>query len=412
MTAAPLLIAPLLVAAEPPGAARPPEPGPDPGSVAFAADLYRAVAAGRPAGGAGEVNGGGLIFSPESVRVALAMARAGADGRTAAELDAALRPPAGGAVRTLTAALRGAVGERAGGKKIVFAAANRVWVAADLAPAPGFVRALRDGYGAGLGAAPFATDPDAARRAINGWVEVMTAGKIDRLLAPGTVTAETRLALVNALHLRAAWADDFAVSATEPEPFTTPGGGAAAVPLMRKRARLPLVVLGDGTAAVRLRFVGGRLAFTAVLPPEDIDLAAFEAGLTPDRLAALLAGGGRRDVRLFLPRFRADAALTLNDALEAVGVRRAFTDAAEFGPTTADREPLAIGLVAHAATIAVDEAGAEAAAATAVLVEPGSAPGRPDPPPPYVFRADRPFLFAVTDLPTGAVLFLGRYAGG
>ena len=65
----------------------------------------------------------------------------------------------------------------------------------------------------------------------------------------------------------------------------------------------------------------------------------------------------------------------------------------------------------HAATIAVDEEGTEAAAATAVLADVASAPAGPPPPPPYVFRADRPFLCAVTEAESGAVLFLGRYAG-
>ena len=355
--------------------------------------------AGRRGGRGG---GGGLVLSPESVRVALAMARAGAGGETAAELDAALRPPAGGVPGTLRA-LAGGGAVRAG---------NRVWVAETVTPAPAFARALRRSFGAAPGVAPFAADPEAARRAINAWVGSETGGEIADLLTPGTVTAETRLALVNALHLRAAWADDFSRRATEPGPFTTIGGGTVPVPLMRKRDALPLVLLDDGTAAVRLRFAARPLAFTAVLPPAGADFAAFEARLTPDRLAALLAGGVRRDVRLFLPRFRAAAALELGEALRAVGVRRAFARDAQFGPMTADREPLAVGLVAHAATIAVDEDGTEAAAATAVLPNVSAAPGRPDPPPPHEFRADRPFLFAVTDARTGGVLFLGRYTGG
>ena len=92
MSAAPLLAAALLTAEVPVPA--------DPGSVAFAADLYRAVAAEWDAAGIG---GAGWVLSPESVRVALAVAYAGAEGETAAELDAALRPPAGGVPGTLRA---------------------------------------------------------------------------------------------------------------------------------------------------------------------------------------------------------------------------------------------------------------------------------------------------------------------
>ena len=56
--------------------------------------------------------------------------------------------------------------------------------------------------------------------------------------------------------------------------------------------------------------------------------------------------------------------------------------------------------------IEVAEEGAEAAAATAILIEAGSAPGEMEPP--QQLRFDQPFLFFIHDLKTGAVLFMGR----
>ena len=163
-------------------------------------------------------------------------------------------------------------------------------------------------------------------------------------------------------------------------------------------------------------YKGGRLAFTAVLPPDGTPLAEFDQTLTGARLARLLGGGEWRDVKLFLPRFRVETTAGLAEVVAALGVRRAFTDEAEFlamqappAPGASPR-PLKIGTVAHAAVIEVDEEGTEAAAATAVGIEMSEAFGEP-PPKPYVFRADRPFLFALTDVRSGAVLFLGRYAG-
>jgi len=63
--------------------------------------------------------------------------------------------------------------------------------------------------------------------------------------------------------------------------------------------------------------------------------------------------------------------------------------------------------VLHKAFVEVNEEGTEAAAASAVVI------ARPDglPPPPTVFRADRPFAFVIRDNKTGTALFQGRYLG-
>ena len=82
----------------------------------------------------------------------------------------------------------------------------------------------------------------------------------------------------------------------------------------------------------------------------------------------------------------------------------AFTGAADFsGITTAER--LSISNVIHQANIDVDEKGTEAAAATAVVMRATAILAQP-----VTVRVDRPFLFALRDVPTGAILFLGRVA--
>ena len=67
-------------------------------------------------------------------------------------------------------------------------------------------------------------------------------------------------------------------------------------------------------------------------------------------------------------------------------------------------EPLKISEVVHKAFVEVNEEGAEAAAATAA----GMMKGLAIPTDPKVFLADHPFLFAIRDRTTNAVLFCGR----
>ena len=59
----------------------------------------------------------------------------------------------------------------------------------------------------------------------------------------------------------------------------------------------------------------------------------------------------------------------------------------------------------HQANITVDEAGTEAAAATAIEIAAGASPDEEDP---VEVVCDHPFLFVLRDVPTGTVLFMGR----
>jgi serpin B len=108
-----------------------------------------------------------------------------------------------------------------------------------------------------------------------------------------------------------------------------------------------------------------------------------------------------------LPRFAVDTGATLRPILEALGMESAFDPgAADFSGMAdldATGEELYVDDVYHDATVTVDETGTEAAAATAAVIDFTSAP-----PTEFEFVADRPFLFAIRDRPTGAVLFLGR----
>jgi serpin B len=104
-----------------------------------------------------------------------------------------------------------------------------------------------------------------------------------------------------------------------------------------------------------------------------------------------------------LPRFEIETKADLADLLAGLGMPDAFDiDLADFSGMTT-QEPLYIAHVIHQANISVDEKGTEAVAATAVVMQAGSAPTEP-----FDIRFDRPFLFALRDLETGAILFLGQ----
>ena len=135
--------------------------------------------------------------------------------------------------------------------------------------------------------------------------------------------------------------------------------------------------------------------------PDGKDLATVEAAYAREGFAPFLAavqGGGKADVAL--PRFEVGTTLELTDVLDALGVKRAFTDDAQFAGIS--KLPTKISGVIHKAWVKVDEKGTEAAAATAVVMAEITAVQIPHP-----FKVDRSFLFFIHDN-KGNVLFSGR----
>jgi serpin B len=363
------------------------------GADPFGGDLFGLLAA----------DGGNLVFSPASIAIALRMALCGARGETAAEIAAALHLSGpdrdGSGLRRLSEELAGLPGDG-----VTFRAPNTMWVQAGLPLLPEFTTALRGNAAVSVRDADFIRAAEPARQEINELIAKQTEDKITNLLAPGVLDRLTRLVLVNAIYLKAAWRYPFAEAATGDEPFyPAPAGAPVRVPMMHLRQELPYLH-GDGFQAVVLPYASRTLAMVIVLP--DGGLAALPSGLAG--LAAELGGlprqAKRHQVTLALPRFRQEGEFDLKPTLGQLGIRQAFGRDGDFtGITTV--EPLHISAVRHKAYIDVNELGTEAAAATAVAV---AALAMRAPAPAVTMTVDHPFVFAITDTASGLVLFLGQ----
>lgn len=370
---------------------------------ALGADLYRIITIG---------SGDNTVISPASILVALAMTRAGALGATASQMDEALHLTDGGAtgesvhraLNALTAALdsRNAEftvdGETA---SVELNVTNSLWGQRGMSWKAPFLDVLAGEYGAGMRTVDYATDTEGARVAINDWVSDSTQDRIPELLDRGVLTPDSRLTLVNAIYMKAQWLNPFVETATTDKDFTTLDGDSVSVPMMAGSLRT-LYSSGAGWQAVQLPYVGGELAMT-VLVPDAGSFADVEQRLGGGVLDEAVAGLAEAQVNLRLPRFDIDQKFELTPAMQALGMVDAFDGGrADFSAMTDDAK-LFIAFIIHQANITVDEKGTEAAAATAVGMSETSAPGLM-----VDLSVDRPFLYAVRDVPTGAVLFLGR----
>jgi serine protease inhibitor len=351
--------------------------------------------------------GSNAVVSPASIALALGMARAGARAETASQMDKVLRQVASdehaGWLNALDAALAartGSFADQTGAQQpVTLRIANAPFAQADEAWSQDYLTALAERFGAGVRLVDYKADPEAARRAINAWVSDQTEQRIPELLAQGVLDQLTRLVLVNAIYLKAAWLYPFPESATAPAPFTRLDGSTLDVPTMHLSEELRYAA-GDGWRAVELPYVGQYLALTIIVPD---DLATFEATLDGDRFSSLVGALQQRPVTLSLPKFGIETKTELGPVLAAMGMPLAFDpEHADFSGMTT-QEPLYIDKVIHQANIDVDEKGTTASAATAVAIRAGAAPAEP-----VELLVDHPFLFALRDVQTGAVLFLGR----
>jgi serpin B len=349
--------------------------------------------------------GGNLGLSPYSAAVALGMTVNGAVGTTRDEmlevLAASDTETLDGGLNALTAYVESLAGPVPHGKgaEIALASANQLFGQAGVAWKGPFLDTMARTFGAGIREVDYVAASEAARTAINGWTSDQTHARIPEIIPEGGVGPDTRLVLVNALYFKAPWATPFEVDATTDEEFHLADGSTASVPMMHGGAGH---AEGDGWRAAHLGYAGGTLAMTVVLP---------DVGREAD-LDALVTGGGLADllewqsgeVDLSLPRWRFLVAAQLDDALAGLGMSTAFDPgSADFSAMTTEAD-LCVGSVLQQVFIAVDEAGTEAAAATAVTMELSS--GVVEPIDPLVI--DRPFVFVIHDLEHGTPLFLGK----
>jgi serpin B len=367
------------------------------GNSAFAFDLYQAI----------RESDGNLFYSPYSISLALAMTYAGAKGETAQQMADTLQfilppdrlHPAFNDL-DLELARRGEGAEGRDGEGFRLNIVNAIWGQKDYEFLSEFLDLLAENYGAGLRVLDFANAPEESRITINDWVSDQTEGRIEDLIPQGMINALTRLVLTNAIYFNAAWQYPFEEDMTGDGPFYLLDGGEVTVPMMRQTESFGYAE-GDGYQAVELLYDGGELSMVILLPASG-QFDTFEGTLDAQQVDGIIGSLEYRQVALTMPKFEFESEFSLREALVAMGMPVAFSGDADFSGMTGNRD-LFIAEVIHKAFVSVDEAGTEAAAATAVVMPTSMPPDET-----IEVTVNRPFVFLIQDIETGAILFIGR----
>ena len=263
----------------------------------------------------------------------------------------------------------------------------------------GYYNALFEGY-------DFAKDNKKALSAINSWASKQTEGMINPLL--DELDPYSATLLMNAIYFKGSWADKFDSSFTRKEDFTKGDGAKTKVDMMNQTSNVSYY-FDKNCSAISKTYGNGAFKMTFILPDEGITTAELAKGLDRTALERIIKRKGSEEVIIKIPKFETSFTIELNDMLKSLGMVDAFNPTKADFSSMSSHLSLYISRVLQKARIKVEEKGTEAAAVTDIDMKLTSA--IPSPGEPLTFYATRPFLYTISEVSTGAILFMGQYNG-
>jgi serine protease inhibitor len=345
-----------------------------------------------------------LFLSPASVAMCLGMAREIASGETRQEIGnvLGLSELAPEDADRVFASLNRVFRQRV---DVTLSAANSLWRSHHTTMLPQAAARLREIFDAEIAALDFSSP--AAPEQINTWVSEKTKGKIGSVVAE--ISPLTALIGVNAIYFKGAWQLPFQPTQTYEGTFTTSTGASKRLPMMRQAetfsyyedAKLQAIALPYGKGSF-----GDKLAMYVLLPASGADLRRFVLDVNSDLWRFWLAHFERIHGTIELPKFKFDYGCRLRSPLCAWGMKRAFdSDQAQFDAVRAAIGKVWLDEILHKTMVDVNEAGTEAAAVTSLTF--AMMKMMPRPQRTFHMVVDRPFVVAMQDLSSSAILFLG-----
>ncbi|KAH1176610.1 hypothetical protein KIL84_010312, partial [Mauremys mutica] len=347
-----------------------------------------------------------IIYSPLSISAALAMVLLGARGNTATQIqkvpDDQCDIPGG--IHSQFHDIFSAINKPTASYEL--AIANRLYGEKTFSFLQKYLSCIQKLYQAELEPADFQNAAEETREQINLWVETFTNGKIKDLFAPGTLSAQTTLVLVNAVYFKGKWEVEFKKENTEERPFQINETTSKPVQMMYQKGKYKIAAIEEHDCQVlELPYKGGDLSMYILLPKDYTGLTQLEKELTYEKLTTWISPYYMKedDVEVSLPQFKIETSTQLNQYLKALGITDVFSHESDLSGI-AEAGDLSVSAAVHKAYIEVNEEGTEAAAATGIGIGVTSVGRRIE------FVADHPFLFFIRHQKTESILFFGRFS--
>jgi serpin B len=205
--------------------------------------------------------------------------------------------------------------------------------------------------------------------------------------------------LINAIYFKGVWKYEFAKKDTKTMAFTLENGTSVDVDMMKRKIDVNRLS-NDLFTSVELPYGEGNWRMFLFLPVSGKTLKDMEDQLTSENWNLWMTQYSEvKELELYLPRFKFAYEESLKNSLAAMGMDVAFTSLADFSGIL-QGGGLMISDVRHKTFVEVNEEGTEAAAVTSVdivLTSIGE-----------YLSFNKPFLFAIAEKSSGAILFLGK----
>ena len=360
--------------------------------------FYRQAAAGKSRN---------FVFSPYCLMTAFALAREGAAGKTAEEMDKVFSFSAGPEKRK-DAAAKIAKALEISSDGTDFADASSLWLQKGTYILPEYEKRVKKFCGAKTHTADFLTNSEKSRGKINSWTEKNTRGLIKNLLPQNSINKFTKMILVSAVYFYGEWQDKFIKFCTKAELFYPHFSKKKSVKMMRKTEFFPYCQK-NGVQYLSLPYIydgdeeDSGMEMLIVLPKDKGTFIQTEKHLSPQDIANIRKEMKTEYVSVSIPKFKIRYSAELKEYMYKLGMKTPFSYKADFSGIT-DAYKLKIDSALHKAYISVTEDGTEASAATAIF---GGYYGCP-PKPKHIFRANKPFIFFIREKKTGLILFMGK----
>lgn len=347
----------------------------------------------------GKGEGDNPFISPVSLYMALSMLYNGAEGDTKDEIAEVLglKGIEAGDLNQANASLMSILASDT--EEIELRIGNSIWLNDSYQFQEQFTASNRDYFNAEIEEIDISDNASAVQ--INEWVQDATNNKIKKM-AEEPLDSNIVAILLNAVYFKGDWQHKFEAGATKESTFMGEGDKKSTVQMMKLEERIPYFET-DSFQAVSLPYGDGEMDMKLFLPRSSSSLEEFRESLNTENWKRWNGEFSSRQGKVLMPKFKMEYQIILNDAMKELGMPSAFNENADFPHIVEGDSELAVTSIAQKTYLDINEEGTEAAAATSISVaESGDAE------PPFTMKIERPFFLAITDIESGAILFMGE----